>query len=148
MASAISGSSLRARKQFGACGDSGVCDIAFLVAQGVEPSLERQAQSGVDVHFGGVGFRDLRAGKLDDFVGQREVSVVLGFLAALPGVQHAPLDFAGGAIALPPLGFAFEQISDGAFGMRLLDVAGDGESPRPDRHRRCGPAFASLRGKA
>jgi hypothetical protein len=59
---------------------------------------------------------------MDGFLSECEISVVFAELRPLPGVDHAPLDLAGGAVELPPAGFDFEQIAERMFGLLLLNL--------------------------
>ena len=77
MASAICGSSSRARIISRARGDAGVRDGAIFAAQDIQDAhFERAAHPGVEMHLGGFGFGDLRLGELDGIVRQREIGFV------------------------------------------------------------------------
>lgn len=117
----ILGIELEGAEHFGACSDAGARGIMVFTAQAVDAGFQGKAESGVDVHFGGVGLRELSLGERNGVVGESEIGFVAGDLGMAPGFDHAIFDFSGGAVALPPFGFAFEKKTERQCGLGLLD---------------------------
>ena len=105
--------------------NSGARHGHFFVAQSKQPGARRVAQSRVQLHLGGIGFRDAGLRQLRDFVGEGELRIVVGIgrTRVAPRINRVVFSLRPFAINIPPQDVGFDQIAERMLGPRGFQLA-------------------------